>query len=160
MQVFDSSSPVVETNLHRYYIYKSKKISTYSEKNILALYCWQIYACRVKVEKVLAWIQSHHLHLWWISKLWARKFAWGVKAKHCWVLSINFRKQKVCWYCQISRVCMKIYISTFFLERSNFAVNSIFYSLPNNNLNGLWAKYNLTSICENDPCKRSIGIAL
>ena len=47
-----------------------------------------------------------------------------------------------------------------FLAGSNFAVNSIFYSLPSNNLKGLWAKYNLTSICENDPCKRSIGIAL
>ena len=25
------------------------------------------------------------------------KFAWGVKAKHCWGLSTNFWKQKVCW---------------------------------------------------------------
>ena len=25
------------------------------------------------------------------------KFAWGVKAKHCWAFSTNFWKQKVCW---------------------------------------------------------------
>ena len=37
-------------------------------------------------------------HLQWKFKLWAGKFAWGVKAKHCWALSRNFWKQKVCWY--------------------------------------------------------------
>ena len=26
----------------------------------------------------------------------AEKFAWGIKAKHCWALSTNFWKQKVC----------------------------------------------------------------
>ena len=26
------------------------------------------------------------------------KFAWGVKAKHCWPLSTNFWKQKNCWH--------------------------------------------------------------
>ena len=26
------------------------------------------------------------------------KFAWGVKAKHCWVFSTNFWKQKACWH--------------------------------------------------------------
>ena len=43
-------------------------------------------------------IRSHHLHLQWKFKLWAGKFAWGVKAKHCWALSTNFWKQKVCWH--------------------------------------------------------------
>ena len=27
------------------------------------------------------------------------KFAWGVKAKHCWVMSPNFLFSKVCWQC-------------------------------------------------------------
>ena len=45
----------------------------------------------------MAWIQSHHLHLWWKFKLWAGKFAWGVRSKHYWVLSTKFWKQKVCW---------------------------------------------------------------
>ena len=40
---------------------------------------------------------SHHLHLYWKFKIWAGKFLWGVKAKHCWVLSTNFWKQKICW---------------------------------------------------------------
>ena len=39
-------------------------------------------------------MQSHHLHLQWKFKLWPGKFAWGVKAKHCWELSTNFWKQK------------------------------------------------------------------
>ena len=30
------------------------------------------------------------LHLQWKFKLWAGKFAWGVKAKHCWAQSTNF----------------------------------------------------------------------
>ena len=46
----------------------------------------------------VAWIWSHHLHLQWKLKLWAGKFAWGVKAKHCWALSTNFWIQKVCWH--------------------------------------------------------------
>ena len=29
---------------------------------------------------------------------WAGKFAWGVLAKHCWALSTNVWKQKVCWH--------------------------------------------------------------
>ena len=37
----------------------------------------------------VAWIQSYHLHFQWKLKLWAGKFAWGVKVKHCWVLSTN-----------------------------------------------------------------------
>ena len=32
-----------------------------------------------KVEKILK--GSHHLHFWWKFKLWAGKFAWGVKGK-------------------------------------------------------------------------------
>ena len=44
----------------------------------------------------MAWIQSHHLQ--WKFKLWAGMFAWGNKAKHCWALSTNFWKQKVCWH--------------------------------------------------------------
>jgi hypothetical protein len=40
----------------------------------------------------------HHFYLPWKFRLWAGKFAWGVKAKHCWVLSTNFWKQKVCWH--------------------------------------------------------------
>ena len=31
------------------------------------------------------------------------KFAWGVKAKHCWVLTTNFWKQKVCWHLSSSK---------------------------------------------------------
>ena len=42
-------------------------------------------------------IQSHHLHLQWKFKLWMGKFAWGVKAKHCWALSTNYLYSKVCW---------------------------------------------------------------
>ena len=37
--------------------------------------------------KKIAWIRSHHLHLQWKFKLLARKFTWGNKAKHCWVMS-------------------------------------------------------------------------
>ena len=38
------------------------------------------------------------LHLQWKFKLWMGKFAWGVKAKHCWALLTNFWKQEVCWH--------------------------------------------------------------
>ena len=48
-----------------------------------------------RFEKI-ACIRSHHLHLQWKFKLWAGKFAWGVKAKHCWALSTNFLFSKVC----------------------------------------------------------------
>ena len=43
----------------------------------------------------MAWIWSHHLYLQWKFKLLAGKFTWGTKAKHCWVMSTNFLKQKV-----------------------------------------------------------------
>ena len=46
----------------------------------------------------IVWIWSHHLHIQWKFKLWAGKFTWGVKAKHCCALSTNFWKQKVCWH--------------------------------------------------------------
>ena len=46
-------------------------------------------------QKEIAWIWSHHLHLQWKFKLWAGKFTWGDKAKHCWVLSTNFLFSKV-----------------------------------------------------------------
>ena len=49
--------------------------------------------------KKMAWIQSRHLHLQWKFKLWAEKFAWGNKAKHCWVMSTNFLFSKVCSQC-------------------------------------------------------------
>ena len=54
----------------------------------------------IKVEYFLkeAWIGFLHLHLHWKFELWAGKPAWGVKAKHCWALSTNFWKQKVCWH--------------------------------------------------------------
>ena len=37
-----------------------------------------------KIFLTVAWIWFHHLQ--WKFKLWAGKFAWGVKAKHCWAL--------------------------------------------------------------------------
>ena len=47
-----------------------------------------------KVEKILkgSLHSIHHLH--WIFKLWAGKFAWVGKAKHCWVLSTNYWKHQ------------------------------------------------------------------
>ena len=59
---------------------------------------FNIYMAKYKRFKKIAWIWSHHLHLQWKFKLWAGKFAPGVKAKHCWSLSTNFWKQKVCWH--------------------------------------------------------------
>ena len=41
-------------------------------------------------------IWSHHLHLQWKFKLWARKFTWGNKAKHYWGMSTKFLLSKVC----------------------------------------------------------------
>ena len=48
-----------------------------------------------KYFKRVAWIPSDHLHLQWKFKLWAGKFAWGIKAKHYWALSTNYCIQKV-----------------------------------------------------------------
>ena len=55
------------------------------------------FVARVKVKRFLkvGWIRSHHLHLLWKFKLWARKFDWGVKAKYYWALSWY---QKFCWH--------------------------------------------------------------
>ena len=39
------------------------------------------------------------LHLQWKLKLLVGKFAWGNKAKHCWVITTNFLFSKVCWQC-------------------------------------------------------------
>ena len=47
---------------------------------------------QIEVEKILKG------SLQWKFKLWVGTFAWGVKAKHCWELSGNFCKQKVCWH--------------------------------------------------------------
>ena len=47
-------------------------------------------------------------------------FAWGVKAKHCWLLSSNFWKNKVCWH----------HPAMFCLITSR--------KFPANNLNFLW----------------------
>ena len=53
---------------------------------------------RYKVErKTKRYSRFDHLYLQWKFKLWVGKFVWGVKAKHCWALSTNFWKQKVCW---------------------------------------------------------------
>ena len=48
---------------------------------------------------MIAWIQSHHLHLQWKFKFLAGKFTWHNKAKHCWVMSTNFLLSRVCWQC-------------------------------------------------------------
>ena len=32
-------------------------------------------------------------------QIWEGKFAWGIKAKHCWALSTNFWIQKLYWQC-------------------------------------------------------------
>ena len=58
--------------------------------------------------------------LQWKVKLWAGKFAWAVKAKHCWVLSTNFWKQRVC---RITQQCFSLLLQVYF---------------PDNNLNFHW----------------------
>ena len=47
----------------------------------------------VKVEKILKG-SLNHLHLQRKFKLWAGKFPWGIKAKHCSALSTNFENKK------------------------------------------------------------------
>ena len=49
--------------------------------------------------KKIALIWSHHLHIQWKFKLLAGKFTCGNKAKHCWVISTHFWKQKVIQQC-------------------------------------------------------------
>ena len=41
------------------------------------------FDCKVESTLKGAWIWFHHLHLKWKFKLLSGKFAWGVKAKHC-----------------------------------------------------------------------------
>ena len=43
---------------------------------------------------MVALIWFHQLHLQWKFKSWTEKFASGVKAKRCWVLSTNFENKK------------------------------------------------------------------
>ena len=58
---------------------------------------WILYILIKEIFKKVSWIRSHHLQ--WEFKLFARKFTWGNKAKHCWVMSTNFLFSKVCWQC-------------------------------------------------------------
>ena len=58
---------------------------------------FNIYMAKYKRFKKIAWIWSHHLHLYWKFKLLARMFTWGNKAKYCWVISTNFLFTKVFW---------------------------------------------------------------
>ena len=59
---------------------------------------FRLQLLKKKKFKKIAWIQSHHLQRLWKLKLLMEKFTLGVKAIHCWVLSPNFWKQKVCWH--------------------------------------------------------------
>ena len=52
------------------------------------------------------WIRSHHLHLQWKFKLWAGKFAWGVKANITGFCQQTFEnKYVVCWH-HPARFCL------------------------------------------------------
>ena len=73
-------------------------------------YLFDCFIVKKKRLKKIAWIRSHHLNLQWKLKLWAGKFTWGNKAKHCYVMSTNFWKQKVCW----QRPAMWLYTSSKF----------------------------------------------
>ena len=53
------------------------------------------HCMKYKRFKKIARIQSYHLQ--WKFKWLAGKFTWGVKGKHCWVMSTNFLFLKVCW---------------------------------------------------------------
>ena len=46
------------------------------------------------------------------------KFAWGLKAKHCWTLSTNFWKQKGCWH-HPSMFCL--------VTQVNFPTNHLYF---------------------------------
>ena len=59
---------------------------------------WLNMCFECKVEKSFKMSLDSILHLQWKFKLRAGKFAWGVKAKHCWALPTSFRKQNVCWH--------------------------------------------------------------
>ena len=58
---------------------------------------WWGTQLKQKIFQKVARIRSHHLHLQWKFKLWAGRFAWGNKAKYCWIMSTNFLLSKLCW---------------------------------------------------------------
>ena len=69
-------------------------------KNVVVqVACFQVHqntkSCQFEVEMILKgsldWISSPSLKI----LIMAGKVAWGVKAKYCWALSTNLRKQKV-----------------------------------------------------------------
>ena len=56
------------------------------------------------------------LHLQWKFKLWMGKFAWGVKAKHCWALSNPFDIKK---FVDITQQCFTL------LPQVNSPINNL-----------------------------------
>ena len=50
-----------------------------------------------KLMKYKRFKKLRSLHLHWKFKLFAGKFTWGDKAKHCLVMSTDFLFLKVCW---------------------------------------------------------------
>ena len=79
--------------ISRFSYFPSKHLKQIKYRLIIHNYCHCI-----RVEKKVAWIQSHHLHLQWISNYGRGKFAWSVKAKHCWDCQQIFCIQKFCLY--------------------------------------------------------------
>ena len=57
-----------------------------------------IFAFSYKVEKILKG-SLDSIPCKRKFKLWVGKFAWGSKAKHCWVMLTNFLFSKFCWQC-------------------------------------------------------------
>ena len=72
------------------YLYQDGHVAAVHIATLQNFFRWQF----TKVEKIL--IGS--LDSIPSPSPWVGKFAWGVKTKHCWVLSTNFWKQKVCWH--------------------------------------------------------------
>ena len=56
----------------------------------------QIFKVGKFLKGILDWSRSPSPSLKF--KLWEENIVWGVKAKHCWALSKNVWKQKVCWH--------------------------------------------------------------
>ena len=104
---------------------KNKKILVIVTYNIM-----YIQYIKWKRFKKIAWIPSNHLHLQWKFKLWAGKFAWGVKAKHCWVLSTNFWEKK---FVDNSQQCFA------FICQANFPAHNLNYHRRWRWLNGIQA---------------------
>ena len=73
---FDSSDSANSKNRVRWYFNLQENCSPHD------LIKWKRF-------KKIAWIWSHHLQLRWKFKLFAWKFAWGNKAKHCLVMDVN-----------------------------------------------------------------------